>query len=171
MTLPANLWGDACSKRITETTGDYRPNIGALGDEETALRFVVDRLVQHLRPLSIRLFGGRADGRARPDSDLELLVVLDDDAPDDATTPEAVYAPLCGSGIGGDVIPVRMSELTEVLHDTTNPGVARGRTRGPWLSAERIAAFSRLAKKELDAADRLSATNRRQSAYFCQQSR
>src|SRR5262245_16995797 len=67
------------------------------------------------------LFGSRAEGRARPDSDFDLLVIFDDSVPDELITHDAVYTPVCGSGIGCDVVPCRVSEVTEVLHDQTNP--------------------------------------------------
>jgi hypothetical protein len=98
-----------------------RPNIGPYRDEDAALQALVDRLVVGLRLRAIYLFGSRAEGRARPDSDFDLVVVLDDSAPDEATTYEAVYAPICGSGVGCDVVPCRIGELAEVLRDPANP--------------------------------------------------
>ena len=98
-----------------------KPNLGSYRDEETALQALVDKLVRGLRPQAVYLFGSRAEGRARPDSDFDLVIVLDDSAPDDATTYEAVYAPICGSGIGCDVVPCRTAELEAVLHDPMNP--------------------------------------------------
>ncbi len=98
-----------------------RPNVGPHPDEEAALRALVERLAHALRPQAIYLFGSRAEGRARPDSDFDLLVVFDDDTPDAMLTHEAAYAPVCGSGIGCDVVPCRAAELDDVLHDPTNP--------------------------------------------------
>lgn len=98
-----------------------RPNIGPYRDEEAALQELVDKLVRGLSPRAVYLFGSRAEGRARPESDFDLVVVLDDSTPDDVTTYEAVYAPICGSGVGCDVVPCRVAELEEVLHDPTNP--------------------------------------------------
>ena len=72
-----------------------------------------------LRPLRIYLFGSRAEGRAAPESDFDLVVVFDDDASD--ADYESAYAPLLGLGIGCDVIPCRWSEFQEVLADPTNP--------------------------------------------------
>jgi hypothetical protein len=44
-------------------------------------RDLLDRIVAYFEPVEVILFGSRARGEARPDSDLDLLVVLDDDAP------------------------------------------------------------------------------------------
>jgi tRNA nucleotidyltransferase (CCA-adding enzyme) len=98
-----------------------RPNVGELPTEEAALGALVDRLTRGLALKAVYLFGSRAEGRGRPDSDFDLLVVFDDSMPEERTTHEAVYAPVCGSGIGCDVVPCFASELEEVLHDPTNP--------------------------------------------------
>ena len=44
-------------------------------------RELLDSVVRHLRPQRIILFGSRARGDAREDSDIDLLVVVDDDLP------------------------------------------------------------------------------------------
>jgi hypothetical protein len=109
-----------------------KPNIGPYRDEAAALQALVDTLARGLDPRAIYLFGSRAEGRARPDSDFDLLVVFDDDARDAAITHDAAYAPICGSGVGCDVVPCRAAELDEVLHDPTNPW------RRSWLNARRL---------------------------------
>ena len=45
------------------------------------LPIIVERIVRRFDPVRIILFGSRASGKARPDSDLDLLVVLPE-APD-----------------------------------------------------------------------------------------
>jgi Nucleotidyltransferase domain len=50
--------------------------VGPFKSEAAALAFLRDRLVSELRPRMIWLFGSRARGDARPDSDFDLLVVL-----------------------------------------------------------------------------------------------
>ncbi|MCP4655126.1 MAG: nucleotidyltransferase domain-containing protein [bacterium] len=97
------------------------PNYGRFSSEHEALRAVVQRLADALHPFSIYLFGSRAEGRARPDSDFDLLVVFDDQAPNADADYDEVYAPLLEIGIGCDVIPCRQSELMDVLGDSTNP--------------------------------------------------
>lgn len=42
---------------------------------------VVRRVVEEVRPLRVILFGSRAAGTARPDSDIDLLVVVPDGTP------------------------------------------------------------------------------------------
>ena len=42
---------------------------------------LLDAVVAHFDPLRVILFGSRARGEAGADSDIDLLVVLDDDAP------------------------------------------------------------------------------------------
>jgi hypothetical protein len=109
-----------------------RPNRGPFPSEQEALEAVVDRLANALRPFRIYLFGSRAEGRARPDSDFDLVVVFDDRAPNCDADYEAVYAPLLGLGVGCDVIPCRWSEFQEVLADPTNPW------QRVWASAQRV---------------------------------
>lgn len=43
-------------------------------------RALVDALVRHYRPREIILFGSRARGEAGPESDIDLFVIVDDDA-------------------------------------------------------------------------------------------
>ena len=49
-------------------------------DAEIALE-IVRRIVRLVSPLKVILFGSRARGDARPDSDFDLLVVRDSDKP------------------------------------------------------------------------------------------
>src|SRR5688572_21343492 len=91
------------------------PNYGPYVTEEAALSAVVSKLVSALNPLAVYLFGSRAERRARPDSDFDLVIVLENQTPEAQLTHEAVYAPLCGSGIGCDVVPCLVSEFEEVI--------------------------------------------------------
>jgi len=42
--------------------------------DESLLRMILGRIVEHCRPRRVILFGSRARGDARPDSDVDLLV-------------------------------------------------------------------------------------------------
>jgi len=50
-------------------------NSGGHATADQALDEVVDRLVEALVPVAIDLFGSRARGTARPDSDFDLMVI------------------------------------------------------------------------------------------------
>ncbi len=108
------------------------PNYGTFASERAALEAVLNRLAEALQPLRIYLFGSRAEGRARPDSDFDLLVVFDDDAPNSDADYLAVSEPLRGLGVGCDVVPCLRSEFQEVLSDPTNPW------QRVWAAARRV---------------------------------
>lgn len=80
-------------------------SVGPFRSEAAAIAFLRDRLVASLRPRMVWLFGSRARGDARPDSDFDLLVVLPDGLPEAACTPKAVAAPLVACGLAFDVMP------------------------------------------------------------------
>ena len=107
-------------------------NCGPYSSEETALEGVISRLAEALKPFRIYLFGSRAEGQARPDSDFDLVVVFDDDAPNRDADYDEVYSPLLGLGVGCDVVPCRWSEFQEVLTDPTNPW------QSVWSAARRV---------------------------------
>lgn len=101
--------------------GRPRFNYGSCGNEAQALRLVIDRIVAATAPRTIYLFGSRAEGRARPDSDFDLVVVFDDKDPDERVDDAAVSRSLLELGIGVDVIACRSSEFADVLADHGNP--------------------------------------------------
>ena len=68
---------------------------------------LLDRVVDYFHPRRIMLFGSRARGESGPDSDIDLLVILDDDAPDDRLTLRAGWESRRGYDYPADVIPVR----------------------------------------------------------------
>ena len=85
-----------------------RPNLGIYASEQEALDGVVARLVAALDPRAIWLFGSRARGDNRPDSDFDLLVVAKDGCwfgHKGTDGYDEVYAPTRGTGVGCDVIP------------------------------------------------------------------
>ena len=47
---------------------------------DTAVSMMLDRIVGEFRPARVMLFGSQARGDARPDSDIDLLVVMENGA-------------------------------------------------------------------------------------------
>jgi predicted nucleotidyltransferase len=78
---------------------------------------LVERIVAQLQPEEIWLFGSRAEGRARPDSDYDLLAVLPDDAPESALDLGKAWELTCGLGIPADLVPCTRSDFEEEKDD------------------------------------------------------
>lgn len=74
---------------------------------------LIARVVERLAPEEIWLFGSRAEGRARPDSDYDLLVVLPDSAPEQALDLQRAWELTCGLGVAADLVPCTRSEFEE----------------------------------------------------------
>ena len=77
---------------------------------------VVRRLVEHYKPERIYLFGSAARGDARPDSDLDFLVVLPDSAPRESLFDGSVYERLWNIPFAVDVVPLRRRTFEERSH-------------------------------------------------------
>jgi hypothetical protein len=99
--------GETDVRRLLESAS-LRP-VGPFRDEEAAIAFLRDRLVAGLKPKSIWLFGSRARGDARPDSDFDMLVVLPDGLADEEYSHLAVARPVVACGLGCDVVPASWS--------------------------------------------------------------
>ena len=78
---------------------------------EEAIAEITRRLVEFYRPLRIYLFGSAARGEGGPDSDLDFLVVVPDDAPDSVFRSGEIYGRLRGVGVPVDVVPWRSSDF------------------------------------------------------------
>jgi predicted nucleotidyltransferase len=74
---------------------------------------LLDRIVASLGPEEIWLFGSRAEGRARPDSDYDLLVVLPDGSPEAHLDIVSVWTLVRGLDIPADIIPCTRAEFEE----------------------------------------------------------
>ena len=72
----------------------------------------VERLVHRFAPVRIILFGSRARGQARPDSDLDLLVVLPE-APHRRAAAVAIMRERRDLPVGKDVIVTTPEQLAE----------------------------------------------------------
>jgi hypothetical protein len=70
---------------------------------------LLEAVVAYFRPLRVILFGSAARGDAGPDSDIDLLVILDDNAPPEKLTLAAGYQSRRSYHHATDVIPCRES--------------------------------------------------------------
>lgn len=70
---------------------------------------LLDSVVAYFRPRRVIVFGSAARGDAGPDSDIDLLVVLDDDAPPDMQTLAAGFESRRPYRRAADVVPVTES--------------------------------------------------------------
>jgi len=68
---------------------------------------LLDPVVAYFRPRRVILFGSRARGDFGPDSDIDLLVVVDDDTPAEKVTLRAGFESRRSYHEPVDVIPVR----------------------------------------------------------------
>lgn len=73
-------------------------------------------VVAFFRPRRVILFGSRARGDAGANSDIDLLVVVDDDTPPEKLTLKAGYESRRGFPYAADVIPVRESVFQRRRH-------------------------------------------------------
>jgi uncharacterized protein len=78
---------------------------------------VIERIVEVLSPEELWLFGSRARGTHRPESDWDLMAVLPDDASDDKLDIAAVWGQLHELlRLRVEVIPMRRSDFEEERH-------------------------------------------------------
>lgn len=71
---------------------------------DKSLDEIVRRLVIAYEPERIYLFGSHARGDAGPDSDLDLLVIVPDDATPERRRSRLAYEVLRGTGVAADVV-------------------------------------------------------------------
>ena len=72
---------------------------------------LLESVVAYFRPRRVILFGSQAQGDAGADSDIDLLVELDDDAPIERLSAKAVQAARSGYHGAVDIIPCRAAVL------------------------------------------------------------
>ena len=68
---------------------------------------LLDSVVAYFNPQRVIVFGSVARGAAGPDSDIDLLVIVDDDTPAEKVTLKAGYESRKSYHAPADVIPVR----------------------------------------------------------------
>jgi hypothetical protein len=99
---------------------------GFLADERLAR--LLDEVVRTHYPLAVYLFGSRAEGRASPTSDYDLLVVLPDDASEDDLDVGRAYESVHRASVPGDVIPTTREVFLACRNNlSTIEGVANAR--------------------------------------------
>ena len=74
-----------------------------LTDERLAC--LLEDVVRMQHPLAVYLFGSRSEGRAQDTSDYDLLVVLPDDATDNALDVGRAHESVLRAHVPGNVIP------------------------------------------------------------------
>jgi hypothetical protein len=70
---------------------------------------LLEPVIAYFHPLRIVLFGSMARGQAGPDSDIDLLVIVDDDTPPEKLTLRAGYEARRPYHGAADVFPCRNS--------------------------------------------------------------
>jgi len=80
------------------------------------LNEAVRLLGEAYRPERIYLFGSWARGDARPDSDLDLMVIVSDDAAPERQKSQLAYETLWSTGASGDILVWTRSEFERCLH-------------------------------------------------------
>jgi predicted nucleotidyltransferase len=86
------------------------------GAEDPVLAEIVRRLAATYHPLRIYLFGSTARGDAGPDSDYDLMVIVDDDAPEAMRRSRSGYAALRGLGVAKDIVVSTARNFDRQLH-------------------------------------------------------
>jgi predicted nucleotidyltransferase len=84
--------------------------------DDVALGEIVRRLAEAYQPERIYLFGSRARGKAEPDSDYDLLVVVPDAARPERRQSRLAYQALWGTGRGADVLVWTRKAFESRLH-------------------------------------------------------
>jgi uncharacterized protein len=81
----------------------------------------LERLVRHvvevMKPLEVWLFGSRAENRARPTSDYDLLVVMPDGTPELELDPVRAWRLGWEARVTADIVPCTRSEFDEEKHE------------------------------------------------------
>jgi hypothetical protein len=77
---------------------------------------LLDRIVAHLNPQKVILFGSRATGNVHQDSDWDFLVIVDDDISPERIGWQSMYEARRGIRSPIDLIPCRASTFRDRAH-------------------------------------------------------
>jgi uncharacterized protein len=94
---------------MTEALTQPKPRI----DHPAELERIVRQIVGRVDPVAIYLFGSRARGDAREDSDYDLMIVVHDDFPPDQATPSRAFELIARRRIPMDATIVRTSRFAD----------------------------------------------------------
>jgi predicted nucleotidyltransferase len=89
----------------------------ATSDDLGPLGPLLERIVARMNPEEIWLFGSRAEGRAGPDSDYDLLVVMPDGSPAPHLDVISAWTLVRGLDIPADIVPCTRAEFEEEKHE------------------------------------------------------
>jgi predicted nucleotidyltransferase len=101
--------------------------------EQDALNIIRETISSPVKPLALYLFGSRSQGMARPDSDYDLLVVVDEPASlrDRITLSSKWRGQLARKGLDADILVKTPFEIEEyrtkigsLIHDALRTGIA-----------------------------------------------
>lgn len=97
--------------------------------DPTILDEIIKRTVESVHPLRIILFGSAARGEMGPNSDLDLLVVVRDDA-HRRRTAQTIYHSLKGIGFAKDIIVATESDIRQFGDNSSlviHPAISEGK--------------------------------------------
>jgi predicted nucleotidyltransferase len=100
------------------------------GTKDASLERLVRHVVEVMNPLEVWLFESRAENRARPTSDYDLLVVMPDGTPESELDPVRAWRLGWEVRVTADIIPCTRSEFDEEKHEVDSlprAAVLRGR--------------------------------------------
>jgi predicted nucleotidyltransferase len=80
---------------------------------DEAIAEITRKLVEFYSPIRIYLFGSVARDDDGPDSDLDFLVVIPDDAPEEQLRPGVARNAMRGTGFAKDIVPWRKTDFEE----------------------------------------------------------
>ena len=83
---------------------------------------VKNRLIKTYNPVAIYLFGSYVWGKPTEDSDLDLLIIIDNSNEKSFERPRSGYKALFGMGISKDIIVYTKEEFDKIANNITTLG-------------------------------------------------
>ena len=120
-----------------EESPDSRP-VGPFRNAQAAQDFLVGRMVAATHPQGLWLFGSRARGDARPDSDFDFMAVFaDDDRVDIDSRRRQLAEAVAGTGAGVDIAACSAGEF-EKFKDAAGSLIRTVHEQGREIYVDRI---------------------------------